>query len=180
MKKKAAVCVFLVSLGLSILGAPAVVAAQYLGETIWTVSLTQDEYGPKSQTHTMTGAITRAGGAYYTMQGYTIVPGDEPLILSGGGVLIGETLYLNLTSSLLHTDSPEDWRDSGVVQIQINKTTLNGTFYAVYHNFKLSSTGPSPIFGSGFAAGTVTRTGPAINLTPGASMGSTSLLLLEK
>jgi hypothetical protein len=33
MKKKAVVFVFLVSLGLSILGAHSVVAAQYLGET---------------------------------------------------------------------------------------------------------------------------------------------------
>ena len=180
MKRKAVVCVFLVSWGLLILGAPAVVATQYLGETIWTVSLTQDEYGPKSQTFTMTGAITRAGGTYYTMQGYTIAPGDGPYILSGGGVLIGETLYLNLTGTRLHTDSPDNWRDSSVVQFQINKTTLNGTFFEVSHDFKLSSTGPSPIFGNKFAAGTLTRTGPAINLTPGAIAPPTSLLLLEQ
>lgn len=180
MKKKAVFCVFLVSWGLLILGTPAAVVAQYLGETIWTVSLTQDEYGPKSQTHTMTGAITRAGGAYYTMQGYAIVPGDDPFILSGGGVLIGETLYLNLTATQFHTDSPDNWRDSAVVQFQINKTTLNGTFYEVSHDFMLSSTGPSPIFGNKFAAGTVTRTGPSINLNPVAGVASTSLLLLEE
>ena len=166
MKKKAVVFVFLVSLGLSILGAPSVVAAQYLGETIWTVSITQDEYGPKSNTSIMTGAITRAGGAYYTMQGYANPPGDAPFILAGGGVLIGQTLYLTLTASQLHTNSPDNWRDTSVVQFQLDKTTLNGTLYEVGHDFKLSSAGPSPIFGSQFAAGTITRTGPAINLTP--------------
>jgi len=166
MKKGTVALVIMGTVCLLLLGAPSPGVAQYLGETTWTVSITQDEYGPKSNTSIMTGAITRAGGAYYTMQGYANPPGDAPFILAGGGVLIGQTLYLTLTASQLHTNSPDNWRDTSVVQFQLDKTTLNGTLYEVGHDFKLSSAGPSPIFGSQFAAGTVTRTGPAINLTP--------------
>jgi hypothetical protein len=46
MTKKKVVCVFVVFVGLLILGAPTVIAAQYLGETTWTMTITQDQNGP--------------------------------------------------------------------------------------------------------------------------------------
>jgi hypothetical protein len=179
MTKKTVVCAFLVSLGLSILGAPAVVAAQYLGETTWTMTKTQDKNGPviPPKAFTCTGAITRMGGVYYTMQGYggNASAGGNP-IFTGGGVLIGNLLYLTLSYSQLQTSTV---RETGVIHLELDKTTLNGTFSDVAHNFDISTEGPNPVFSDFFAAGTLTRTGPFINLTPGALVGSTSLLFLE-
>jgi hypothetical protein len=160
---------------LLLLGTPSPGAAQYLGETTWTVSLTQDEHGAKTETLSMTGAITRMGGAYYAMQGYVNVPNDGPVILAGSGVLIGEYLYLNLTSTQYH---PDNWRNTGVVQVQMNRSNLNATFYEVGNSFDLGSIGPSPTFGSYFTVGSLTRTGPLLVLNPYTG-GSTSLLLMD-
>jgi len=177
MKKKALVCMFLVSLGLSILGAPAVVAAQYLGETTWTITVTHDEHGPvvPPENVTMKGCITRQGGAYYTVQ--TFVEGDDGNpIDSGGGILVGDWLYLTLAHSQQHLSTD---RETGVTHVELDKATLNGTFYQVARSFDTATAGTNPDFKDHFWSGTLTRTGPAINLTPGAIVGSTSLLLLE-
>ena len=124
----------------------------------------------------MTGAITRMGGDYYAMQGYVNATGDGPVIFSGGGVLIGETLYLTLAATQQHTSN--DWLDTDVIHVQLNRTTLNGTFYGVGHDFKTSSAGPSPFFDSRFTEGTFTLSGPAILL--GTSMVAPNSLLLLK
>jgi hypothetical protein len=164
--KKATVTLFiLAAVCMVLLSAPSRGLAQYLGESTWTSSVTYNKHGTASGSFSMTGAITRMGGTYYTMQGYTILPNDGPLILAGGGVLIGETLYLNLTVAQQHTDN--SWRDTGVLHLQLNKTTLNGTFYDVGHDFDTDSIGPSPVFDSRFETGTVTLTGPPISLEPG-------------
>lgn len=178
MKKKAVACIFLVSLGLSILGAPAVVAAQYLGETTWTLTINQDKNGlvtPPVDV-AMKGCITRMGGAYYTMQIYVEGPDGNP-IGSGGGILVGNLLNLTLAHSQKHLSTD---RETGVTHVEFDKATLNGTWYQVARSFNTATAGPNPVFTDHFWAGTFTRTGPAINLTPGASVGSTSLLLLEK
>ena len=180
MTKKTFVSVFLFSLGLLILVAPPLVAAQYIGETTWTMTKNQDQNGsvipPKALT--FTGAITRMGGVYYTMQGYGGNGSAEGNpIFTGGGVLIGNLLYLTLSYSQLQSSTV---RETGVIHLELDKTTLNGTFSDVAHNFDISTEGPNPVFSNFFAAGTLTRTGPVINLTPGASVGSTSLLLLEQ
>ena len=179
MKKKAVVCVFLVSLGLSILGTPAAVMAQYLGETTWTLTINQDKNGlvtPPVDV-AMKGCITRMGGAYYTMQSYVGPAPDGNPIGSGGGILVGNLLKLTLPRAWKHLSTD---RETGVAHVELDKATLNGTWYQVARSFNTATAGPNPVFTDHFWAGTVTRTGPVINLTPGALVGSTSLLLLEK
>jgi hypothetical protein len=175
MKKGTVALVIIGTVWVLLLGSPSRGAAQFLGESVWTVSITQTEHGAKSQTFTMTGAITRAGTSYYTMQGYVNVPGDGPFILAGGGVLISDTLYLNLNTTQFHTDN---WRDTGVMQVQVNKNTLNGSFYEVGRDFDVNSAGTNPFFDSRYTSGNITRTGPLINLVPGTG-GSLSLLLTD-
>jgi hypothetical protein len=165
MKKTTVTFVVMVAVGMMLLGAPSQGAAQYLGESTWTFSITQNSNGAVSASASMTGAISRTGGTYYTMQGYISLPDDGPFIMAGGGVLIGETLYLNLTVAQHHTDN--SWRDTGVLHAQLNKTTLSGTFYEVGRDFQTSSIGPSPVFGNRFEAGTLTLTGTPISLEPG-------------
>ena len=97
--KKGTVVLFVMAVCLVLLGTPRPGAAQYLGQSTWAISITQNENGAVSESVSMTGAIAHVGGTSYTMQGYVIVPGDAPFILSGGGVLIGEILYLNLATA---------------------------------------------------------------------------------
>jgi hypothetical protein len=178
MKRVTVAVVIMAAAWLLVLGVPGQGAAQYLGETTWTATITQNEHGAVTppKTFTLTGSLTRMGGVYYTMQGYVNVPDDGPFILSGGGALIGNTLYLTLSTSQRHTT--ETWRDSSVWHVELAKATLNGTFYEVYHGFDTASMGPTPSFDNGFSAGTVTRTGPVINLTP-TGAGAQTLLLLD-
>ena len=178
MKKKAVVCVFLVSWGLLILGAPAVVAAQYLGETTWTITVTHDEHGllDPPWVLTMKGCITRQGGAYYTVQTFLDPSPDGNPIGSGGGILVGDLLYLTLAHSQKHLDTD---REAGVTHTELDKATLNGTFYQIVRSFNTATAGETPIFRDHFWSGTLTRTGPAINLNPNIN-GSMSLLLLEQ
>ena len=179
MTKKTVICVFLVSLGLSILGGPDVVAAQYLGETTWTLTITQDENGPVDPPLIvpMKGCITLMGGAYYTMQIYVDPAPDGNPIGSGGGILVGNLLYLTLNHSQQHLGTD---RETGVTHVELDKSALNGTFYQVARSFNTATAGPTPVFTDHFWAGTFTRTGLSINLTPGALVGPTSLLLLEQ
>jgi hypothetical protein len=179
MKKKTVVCVFLVSLALSILGTPAVVAAQYLGETTWTITITHDEHGVLDTpvNVTMKGSITHLGGAYYTVQTFVDPAPDGHPIGSGGGILVGDLLYLTLAHSQKHLSTD---REAGTTHVELDKSMLNGTFYQVVRSFNTATAGPSPVFTDHYWAGTVTRTGSPINLTPWALVGPTSLLLLEK
>jgi hypothetical protein len=154
--------VMLTVLWLMLLGTPSWGGVQYLGESTWRFSITMDDDGPVSSSMPMAAAITHMGGTYFTMQGYLILPdGDGPFIMAGGGVLIGETLYLSMAGSQHHTDGSGN-RDTTVIHIELNKTTLNGTFYGVGNDFNISPDNYG--YGDHFAAGTFTRTGDLINL----------------
>lgn len=145
--------------------------AQYLGEIIWTATILERETGPVSPPQTATGriGITRVGGNYYSVQGY--VESADPMVFSGGGVLIGDTLYLTCTSSQRHTD--ESWRDAGTIHIELNRNTLGGEFYDIGRDFNTSNRQ----FMDRYTRGTLTRTGGISTL--GLAQPAASMLLLE-
>jgi hypothetical protein len=176
MKKVTYALIVTAALWLVLFVSPCWGTPQYLGQSTWTITCTLDDEGEEGGSFTMTGAITRMGGTYYSFQGYVIQQDDDPFIMVGGGVLVGNILYLNMTGTIKHTGS--DWRDTEVLQVQLDKTTLNGTFYSVSRDFDVSSAGPSPDFDSRFQSGTFTRTGAPIVLTQNLA-GPMSLLLFE-
>jgi hypothetical protein len=97
------------------LGVSSLEASQYLGEVIWNG---QDSDGGA---FTMKAGLSRVGDSYYEIQGQKI---DSAVsIFSGGGVLVGSNLILTVTQT------PTDKQRFGVLQITIDKTTCNGTFY---------------------------------------------------
>ena len=150
---------------------PNAMADTYLGQTTWTVEISESSSNPPGVTLTLTGGITRVGGTYYLFQGYVLPPdGDLPFVLSGSGVLIGKNLLLTLTTSQEHTSS---WRDTGVLRATIDKTSLNGSFYEVRTDLDLSD----KTFHREYSLGTLTRTGQAISLTP--ANAAMLILLLE-
>ena len=163
---------------LILLGIPGWGAPKYLGESTWTVTITIREDGNVSEniSGSVKMAITQTGGNYYTVQGYIELPDDGPYIMAGGGALIGETIYLNLTTTQKHTDG--NWRDTGMMQVQLNKTTLNGTFYEIGYDFDVGSAGDSPHFADRFTGGTLTLSGSPIIFT--SNLTAPMMLLLDK
>jgi hypothetical protein len=174
MKIRFLVCALTLVLvfGLSGFPAQAVSTPSYLGQTTWTGTITASTDSPEAlgKSFTITGGITRVGDIYYLFQGYRTVPQDNPHVFSGSGVLLNGQLTLTCSSSHLSTDGD---RNTDVMNITLNQSDLNGSFFAVGHHF-------TGTFEQNYNAGTLTRTGPAINLTPGVLVGPTSLLLLEK
>jgi hypothetical protein len=120
-------------------------------------------------------AVTQMGGNYVTVQGYLELPDDGPVILSGGGALISDTVYLTVTATQKHTDKN---RDTEVMNIQLNKTTLNGTFYSVGSDFDVSTAGASPKFDTRFTSGTLTLSGSP-KIFPANTIIPLTTLLLE-
>jgi hypothetical protein len=100
------------------------------------------------------------------------MPGDGPFILSGGGVVLGNTLYLNLSTSQRHAS--ENYRDTGIMHLELDKATLDGQFYeAGAADFDVVTLD----FSGHFAAGTFKRTGQPIMLAPAATINQKPLLL---
>jgi hypothetical protein len=100
------------------LGAANLHAAQYLGEVTWQGP------NPTGGTFTLTGGLSRMGGAYYTIQGRGADAGRS-LIFSGGGVVVGNDLKLVVTMVGENDNEVLTWR------IVVDKTTLNGNFLRV-------------------------------------------------
>jgi hypothetical protein len=165
MKKLMVGLIMVASVCCLVLGLPGQGAAQqYLGETTWTVTKTKNQNGsitPKSAT--LTAGITRMGGQFYTMTGSIDASPNGYVILSGGGVLIGNTIYLTLTTSQQRADAE---RDTSVLHAELDAATLNGSFYDVELDFDTSTFGLNPVFPSKYSEGSVTRTGPFIKLHP--------------
>ena len=149
----------LMILGLSVSNALAVNSFNYLGKTTWTITITDSTMaGQKGQKFTITGGISKVGGEFYLFQGYVTVAGDGPFVISGSGYMTGTTLVFTLSGSQKHIGTNSTWRDIAVMNVSINKTTLNGTFFGISSDFNTSSR----LFDKWFNAGTLTRTGAII------------------
>ncbi len=173
MAKGRKILVLVGLLSLALLTWPPAGSAQYLGEVIWTATITQKETGPvvPPETATLTAGLTRVGGNYYSLQGLvTGIP--YPVVLSGGGVLSGDTLIL--TSSSGQKEEAHTTKAGSVVYLAINRTTLNGEFFEVGAKFNTVSR----TFQSQYTAGTLTRTGGISTL--GMSFPGANNLLLGK
>ena len=159
---KTKVCVF--SLGAFLflaMAIPQVQASTFLGQTTWTVTITETSNDtPPGTTFTITGSISMVGGAYYLFQGYVSPQDDLPYVVSGSGVLINDNLILTLSSSQDHSDN--DWSDTGIMRCTINKSNFNGTFYEIQTDLDRAAT-PKTI-SHGYTIGTLTCTGGVLPL----------------
>ena len=127
---KAKVCFWVLGAWLILaLTIPPVQASTYLGQYTWTFTITESSSELPPFTITLTGGISKVGGSYYLFQGYIIVPDDFPIVLTGSGVLLNDTLYLTLADSQNPTDNSSD--GTGILRVTINKSTLDGNFYEV-------------------------------------------------
>jgi hypothetical protein len=165
-------------LGLSSSQVQAVSTPKYLGQGQWLVVIVQSSKSEMiGASFPVTGGITKVGDNYYLFQGYVADTGDNPFVLSGGGAIINNKLILTLGTSQDH--SPDTWRDTGVMQVNLDTTAgqnyLNGTFHEVGHDYNTLG-GQNP-FDQRFTGGTLTLTGGTIILNPGSLAPISSLLL---
>lgn len=161
MKKKVSVCVIGSFLFLAMV-IPQVQASTFLGETTWTITISENSgnNNPIGATFTLTGGISKVGGNYYLFQGYLSIPDELPSVLSGAGVLSNDNLILTASSS--RNDSEIAKSDTGVIRIVLNKTTLNGTFYEV-RTVLDNETNPKTI-SHGYTIGSINCTGQVLPL----------------
>jgi hypothetical protein len=175
MRSKIAVLALtaLITLGLMVSQTLAGSPVNYLGKTTWTGTITDatktEDIGA---TFTVTGGISKVGDEFYLFQGYVTLPDDGPFVMSGSGFMNGNTLKFTLSESQFHTSN--SWRDSGVMHVSMDKTTLNGTLYDIGHDFNTSTRQFAPRY----TAATLTLSGQPIPL--GVSLAPQQLLLLEK
>jgi hypothetical protein len=173
--------VLIVGMGIS----PAqALAPVYLGQTSWTMYITNDTFGVfmVGQSVTLTGGLTKLGDNYYAFEGYigdyftsTHWPNISPsaMILSGGGTLINGKLMLTLNNST--PQLTDGGRYTGVMNVSLDTASgnyLNGNFSQLTSYLVINAS----VLNNFVFAGTMTRTGNAIPLAP-SSLAPLYLLL---
>jgi hypothetical protein len=129
----------------------------YLGQTTWSLKITQDTVDSfmVGQKVTLKGGITRVGDGYYLFQG-TMLWGSTRKVLAGGGLLVGAKLMLSVNVS---SKSAEGDCSNGVMHFILSQSNLNGSVTEVE-----SGVIPPNGFGHNYIAGTLTRTGQMVPL----------------
>jgi hypothetical protein len=152
-------------------------ASQYLGQVTWTWHKTTDEHGPTDKTETVTANLFLLGNSCYELVGSstdTEIGGTA--FGTGTAMLVDTNLIMTLSFSKIRSDGRQE---TGIFQGQVNKTTFNGSGWAIKKRFDPASIGPNPIFIDKYMAGTLTLVGNAPPLGP-TSIAPTQLLLEDK
>lgn len=107
---------------------------KFEGEICFTVHITEDTYPPyPDTTGLMRVRVTYTGGLYYLLQGFFIIPNNNPAIFDGTAVNIGNDIFMNL--NFTWHDSSEMTHEGGSVQIRLGKSTLGGTIWSSVRQF---------------------------------------------
>jgi hypothetical protein len=132
--------------------APPVSAAVPADLTL-TGKVTQTHEGPASQTFTLKIHLAPAGNSsiHFTVWGKATVAGDYPFYVGGTGILEGNVLTMNLTTTQRHTDG---WRDTGIMQARYNVVDYTGSFYEIGHDYNTKQLGE---FDQRYSAGTLKK-----------------------
>jgi hypothetical protein len=122
------------------------------GNLCWSFLKTEDQEGANQEGPFIFNArIKYNGGGYYTVQG-GVMFGEQSWITGGTAAVVGNKILITLSDSQDH--SPDKWFDSGVLQMKVDTSTLNGTFKGNYISFNNESRQSD----MGYGAGTVTLT----------------------
>jgi hypothetical protein len=151
-------------------------ASQYLGQVTWTWHKTTDEHGATDKTETITANLFLLGNSCYELVGSTTdteIGGTA--FGTGTAMLVDTKLIMTLTFSKIRSDGRQE---TGIFQGQVDKTTFNGSGWAIKKRFDPASIGANPIFIDKYIAGTLTLVGNKPPLGP-TSMAPNQLLLLD-
>jgi len=142
-------------------------ASQYLGEISWTGTNSNNE------PITAKAAISRVNGPYYEAQGQGTTNSVKKDIIVGGGVLVGTKLQLTGTVTEATSTSPVVYPKAvSIMQVTIDQTTFNATFWQLTNSFDGTN------FGAYYITGTLTCISNPFSLVPN-SQAATSLMLLD-
>jgi len=108
-------------------------SAQVPADLCLKVTIQEDEKGPvvPVKRFAMNVHLESVDEIHFTIWGKVAIL-KEPFYIGGTGVLEGNFLTMNLTTSQKHLDG---WMDSGVMQARFNISTGYGTFYEIGHDF---------------------------------------------
>jgi hypothetical protein len=119
----------------------------------WSMLKTKDEHGSTNEgPFIMRGKLIDEGGGYYSLHAFIEAP-DDPLPISGSGVIVKTKILVTASISQDHTRAGSPWRDSGIIQMRFDKSTFNGTWWSTRLDFNTSE----HTFDLGYAAGTMKR-----------------------
>ncbi len=114
----------------ALLTAPPAFAEGYMGKVCLQGTITEHSSPIDGQSFVMGYDVIHLGGTSYSLTGSVTLP--EPFIVTGNGSQIGGIMYMNITTTQSHDDG---WRDTAVMQIQLNTATMTGTFYENGHDY---------------------------------------------
>src|SRR6185369_5656849 len=108
----------------------------YVGRVCLVSTLTERQTGQVSpQQFAIELAVTNLGGNTYAVAGALVSPSDGPFVVTGSGTIVGNDLYLNMTTSQAHSLA-HGWMDTGIMQARLSlENNLSGTFYEIGHDF---------------------------------------------
>lgn len=135
-------------------------AAQYLGQVHWAWHKTQDEQGPTDKFETYTVSLFFLGGSYYELVGGSTETETTGSQYGGGtAVLVGNNLIMTLTGA---KDRGDGLQETVIFKGQVDKTTFNGTGWAIKKRFNPATRA----FIDKYAAGTLSILGSPPPLRP--------------
>lgn len=153
-------------------------AAQYLGQVTWSWHKTRDEKGSTNKYETYIVGLFFLGGSYYELVGGSSETDSTGTQYGGGSaILVGNNLVMTITGT---KDRQDGTQETVIFKGQVDKTTFNGTGWAIKKRFDPNAPYPTPPgwpqFVDKYAAGTLTIVGSPIPLRP-ASPAASQLLL---
>ena len=138
--KTARLFIFLLVVVGFLLASRGIAAAQsYLGQFCWGLI---EAIPPGSlvgqSTLPLKGGVTHVGGAYYLLQGKLDTdPLGKPLFLNATGVVVGDEVWLSGSTTQDYTPDLSH-RNSGTMQLRLDLSTLNGTFWRIQTNYSIT------------------------------------------
>ena len=145
------VCLLLTLVAVLFLSVESVPAQIFKGNMCFDVRITEDEGGQVNKAITAKMHAVALDQIQSTVSGVVQSPDDGPFVMTGMAVVQGKSIFINLTVTQAHPSEP--WRDTGIMQIRLNSTTMKGSMWTIGHDFNTQN----PIFDSTYASGTIAK-----------------------
>jgi len=145
------VCLLLTLAAVLFLSGESVRAQSLNGNMCFAVQITEDHGGPVNKAFVTKMHAVAQDKVHSTVSGVMQFPDDGPFVMTGMAVVQGKAIFVNLTVTQAHTSEP--WKDSGIMQIRLNSTTMKGSIWTIGHDFDTQNR----VFDSTYASGTIAK-----------------------
>ena len=111
-------------------------AAGFNGALCYRVHFTQRDLGYVDETFYQKIQVTRPTTKTCFIQSLAQPADDYPAVYTGM-CIFGDQIYLNMVGTQRHLNEP--WADTEIMQVTLDKTSLNGDFYQVSHDYNTAT-----------------------------------------